>query len=182
MEGDGLDAVIVNASGCGTMVKDYGFLFREDAQWAYRATGVSAITRDVSEFLATIGLAPVGWGQTLSVAYQPACSLSHGQKVIQEPRQLLLACGFELFEAPDGHLCCGSAGIYNILQPDFAGQLRGRKAAALAGTGADVIASGNVGCITQLSPALDIPVVHIVELLDWATGGPRPEALEEGKG
>jgi glycolate oxidase iron-sulfur subunit len=179
IEGAGLDAVIANASGCGTMVKDYGFLFRDDPQWAYRARGISAIARDVAEFLAGIGITPVGGGRRPSVAYQPACSLSHGQRVVDEPRSLLAACGFELREAADNHLCCGSAGTYNILQPGFAGELRQRKAAGLAATGAELVASGNIGCMTQLAPALEIPMVHTVELLDWATGGPKPAALEE---
>jgi glycolate oxidase iron-sulfur subunit len=177
----GLDAIVINASGCGTTVKDYGFMLREDPAYAERAAKVAALTCDVTEFLARIGLrAPtIATGQR--VAYHSACSMQHGQRITRPPRDLLSAAGFEVVEIAEGHLCCGSAGTYNLLQPVIADQLRARKLANIAQTGASIVATGNIGCITQLSEpgvnALARPVLHTVELLDWATGGPRPEKL-----
>ncbi len=172
-----LDAVVANASGCGTMLKDYGFLLREDPDYADKAARVASLARDVSEVLTEIGLGDVSPPRPLRVAYQSACSMQHGQGLKTQPQELLNAAGFTVVEPADAHLCCGSAGTYNILQPKIAGELRARKAACLNATGADVIASGNIGCITQLAGATDIPIVHTVELLDWATGGPRPRTL-----
>jgi glycolate oxidase iron-sulfur subunit len=180
--GRGIDAIVANASGCGTHVKDYGYVFRDDAAMAARAAAVSAITRDVTEVLADLGLPPVATkGERLSVAYHSACSMQHGQKVEQPPRALLAAAGFQVMEIAEGHLCCGSAGTYNVLQPAIARRLRERKLANIARTRADVVATGNVGCIAQLGGDSGIPVVHTVELLDWATGGPRPPALANFK-
>ncbi len=179
ISGDGLDAVIVNTSGCGTMVKDYGYLFRSDGVWADRAASVSEKAHDISEFMDQIGLQEGLEKRPISVIYQAPCSLRHGQQVIGAPANLLSECGFEVFTAPEPHLCCGSAGIYNILQPGLAGRLRARKAEGLNSARVDVIASGNIGCMMQLAPALKLPVVHVVELLDWATGGPRPAALDK---
>jgi glycolate oxidase iron-sulfur subunit len=172
----GFDRIVANASGCGTQIKDYGFMLREDAAWAERAARVSAAARDVTEVVAELGLmnvAPKG----LAVAYHSACSLSHGQKIAREPRVLLKDAGFTLREIPEGHICCGSAGSYNILQPALAERLRSRKAANIARAGAQLVAAGNIGCMVQIAGAVDIPVVHTVELLDWATGGPKPKAL-----
>jgi len=176
IDGAGLDAVVVNTSGCGTTVKDYGFLFRDDPALAGPARAVSALTRDITELMAEIGLrAPVvATGQR--VAYHSACSLQHGQQVRDAPKALLAAAGFAVIDVPEGHLCCGSAGTYNLLQPEIAGRLRDRKLANIALTAPELIAAGNIGCITQLSAA-PVPVVHTVELLDWATGGPRPAAI-----
>ena len=183
IEDGGLDAIVVNASGCGTMVKDYGHILRNEPEWAGRAKRVSALARDVSEFVAGLELMNPARGPGLTVAYQSACSLRHGQGVDAGPRMLLASCGFDVRVPADGHLCCGSAGTYNILQPEFADRLRDRKAASLDALGADVVASGNIGCMTQLAGAIDVPVVHTVELLDWATGGGRPAALAvAGKG
>jgi glycolate oxidase iron-sulfur subunit len=178
-DGAGLDAIIVNTSGCGTQVKDYGFMFREDSAYADKAKRVSALTRDVSEYLAELepGLAATAELPELRVTYHAACSMQHGQQIRSQPKALLAGAGFAVSEPVEGHLCCGSAGTYNILQPDIAAQLRDRKAANIARTSPDVVATGNVGCMTQLAGALDAPVVHTVELLDWATGGPKPEAL-----
>jgi glycolate oxidase iron-sulfur subunit len=174
LEGGGLDAVVINASGCGTTVKDYGFMLKHDAAWAARAERISGLALDVSEWLAQIGVAARA-PRRLAVAYHAACSLQHGQKVTLEPRALLAAAGFEVRDIPEGHLCCGSAGTYNLLQPELAGRLKARKLANIATTRPDVIATGNVGCMVQLRGAT--PVVHTVELLDWATGGPKPAAL-----
>ncbi len=177
IEGGGLDAIVANASGCGTQVKDYGFLLREDKEWADRAAKISALARDVTELMAEIGLRPAGTAPPLAVAYHDACSLRHGQKVTEAPRELLAAAGFAVREVGEGHICCGSAGSYNLLQPSLAERLRARKARNVEATGADVVAAGNVGCIVQIGGATARPVVHTVELLDWATGGPRPPAL-----
>ncbi len=178
--GAGLDAIVINASGCGTAVKDYGFIFRNDPALAEPARAVSALARDVTELMSEIGLqAPVST-RSMRVAYHSACSLQHGQRVTQEPKRLLQAAGFTVADVPEGHLCCGSAGTYNLLQPEIAGQLRDRKVANIARTKPDVIAAGNIGCMTQIASGMGTPVVHTVELLDWATGGPRPAGLAAG--
>jgi len=177
IEGEGLDAIVINASGCGTPIKDYGFMFREDATWAEKAAHVSALARDVSEFLAELGLASVKAPEPMTLAYHSACSLQHGQKITAAPKRLLESCGFTVRDVPEGHLCCGSAGTYNILQPALARQLRDRKIANIEATDPDAIATGNIGCIMQIAGGTGIPVLHTVELLDWATGGPRPAAL-----
>ncbi|MCE2482514.1 MAG: glycolate oxidase subunit GlcF [Alphaproteobacteria bacterium] len=181
IEGGGLDAIVVNASGCGTMVKDYGHLLRNDAEWAARAAAVSARTRDVAELLADLDVAAArrldASPAAIKVAYHAACSLQHGQGVTDQPPALLRRTGFEVVEIGEGHLCCGSAGSYNLLQPELARRLRERKAAHIAASGGTVVAAGNIGCITQLAGATAVPVLHLVQLLDWATGGPRPAAL-----
>jgi glycolate oxidase iron-sulfur subunit len=176
-EGGGLDAIVANASGCGTMLKDYGFLLREDPAYAEKAAEIAALARDVSEVVAELGLRSSGAVRGLRVAYHSACSLQHGQQIQGEPKALLAAAGFEVVEVPEGHLCCGSAGTYNLLQPELAAALRDRKLANVALTRADLVAAGNIGCITQLAGDAPMPIVHTVELLDWATGGPKPPAL-----
>jgi glycolate oxidase iron-sulfur subunit len=177
-ERDGLDAILVTASGCGTTVKDYGFMLRGDAQYAARAAWASSLAKDISEYLATLDIAPRARVPALTVAYHAACSLQHGQRVLREPKQVLARAGFTVKDIPEGHLCCGSAGTYNMLQPDIAARLRDRKAANIERTAPDVIAAGNVGCMVQIGQATRIPIVHTVELLDWADGGPVPDALE----
>jgi glycolate oxidase iron-sulfur subunit len=177
LDGAGLDAIVANASGCGTHVKDYGYLFRDDARLAAPAAAVSAKTRDVTEVLAELGLPAVAAAPRPSVAYHSACSMQHGQKIDRQPRALLAAAGFAVKEIAEGHLCCGSAGTYNVLQPELATRLRDRKLEHVARTGAEVVATGNVGCMTQLAAGARVPVVHTVELLDWATGGPPPSGL-----
>ena len=177
----GLDAIVINASGCGTTVKDYGFMLREDPVYAEKAARIAAITRDVTEIIETIGLRPPSpevAATSRRVAYHSACSMQHGQRIHDGPRALLAAAGFEALDVPEGHLCCGSAGTYNLLQPEIAGKLRERKLANIALTRPDIVATGNIGCITQLAPGCAAPVVHTVELLDWATGGPMPRALD----
>ncbi|MGP0060502.1 MAG: glycolate oxidase subunit GlcF [Beijerinckiaceae bacterium] len=178
IETNGLDAILVTASGCGTMIKDYGFLLRDDPAFAQKAARVSALARDISEFLDEWGLPPVQLRPALSVAYQAACALQHGQSVRAQPKRLLAAAGFTVAEVAEAHLCCGSAGVYNILQSEIATKLRDRKLANIEATGADLIASGNIGCMTQLGVASGKPVLHVVELLDWATGGPPPHGLQ----
>jgi glycolate oxidase iron-sulfur subunit len=161
-------------------VKDYGFMLRTDPAYAGKAAKVSALARDVSEYLATLPIASPSAEPLprLTVAYHSACSLQHGQRIHRQPKDLLEACGFTVKEVPEAHLCCGSAGTYNILQPELARRLRERKVRNIETTAPDVIAAGNIGCITQIASGTTIPVVHTVELIDWATGGPMPEALE----
>ncbi|MGB6859825.1 MAG: glycolate oxidase subunit GlcF [Pseudolabrys sp.] len=177
LEGAGLDAILVTVSGCGTTIKDYGFMLRNEPAYADKAARISARARDITEFLATLDIREVAAPLPLTIAYHAACSLQHGQKVLREPKELLSKVGFVVKDVPEGHLCCGSAGTYNILQPALAEQLRARKIANIEGLTPDVIAAGNIGCITQLAGGTAVPVVHTVELLDWATGGPAPEPL-----
>jgi glycolate oxidase iron-sulfur subunit len=172
-----LDHVIITSSGCGTVVKDYGFMLRQDAAYAERAKAICAKARDITEFLSTLAL-PQQPKKNLRVAYHSACSMQHGQKITQTPITLLQAAGFDVVTVPEGHLCCGSAGTYNMLQPEIASQLRSRKLNNIASTQPDIIASGNLGCITQLETGLDAPMLHTIELLDWAHGGPTPKALQ----
>ncbi|MEO1191515.1 MAG: glycolate oxidase subunit GlcF [Pseudomonadota bacterium] len=179
LEGEGLDAVVINASGCGTTVKDYGFMLRSEPEWAAHAKRISALTKDISEVMTEIGLKdPLPGRGGLTLAYHSACSLQHGQQVKEPPKALLRKAGFTLREVAEGHLCCGSAGTYNLLQPKIAGQLRDRKVANLQATGAQAVATGNIGCMTQIASGSSLPVAHSVAFLDWATGGPLPRALE----
>jgi glycolate oxidase iron-sulfur subunit len=178
IEGVGLDAIVITASGCGVTVKDYGFMLRDDAAYAAKAARVSSLAKDVSELLATLELPPMTAARALTVAYHPACALQHGQGITEAPKRLLTAAGFTVKTPVDAHLCCGSAGTYNILQPEIAGQLGDRKVETLAQLQPDVIATGNIGCATQIGLRTATPVVHTVELLDWACGGPVPKALK----
>jgi glycolate oxidase iron-sulfur subunit len=178
MEGEGLDAIVITASGCGTTIKDYGFMFREDPDYAEKAARVSAIAKDITEYVMSLKLMEPVRETDLVVAYHSACSMQHGQQIRSEPKTLLKQAGFTVKDVPEGHICCGSAGTYNLLQPEIAGQLRDRKVANIERTNPDLIATGNIGCMTQIGKGTAIPIVHTVELLDWATGGPVPEALE----
>ncbi len=173
--GAGLDAIVVNTSGCGTTVKDYKVMFAGDPL-AAEAAEVSALAFDISELLVKIGL-PEGAPKGLRVAYHAACSLQHGQQVKTAPKDLLKRAGFTVVEPADSHLCCGSAGTYNLMQPEISGQLKARKVATLEATAPDLIAAGNIGCMMQIGSGTGVPVVHTVELIDWATGGPKPRAL-----
>lgn len=201
-EGDGLDAIVINTSGCGTTVKDYGHMFRNDPL-AEKAAKVSALARDVSEVLLDLmpgdfdfstpprpardgvgGIptdrAPEGMGHgPLQVAYHAACSLQHGQQIKGAPKALLKRAGFTVLEPKDPHLCCGSAGTYNLMQPEISQELKRRKVATLEATQPDVIAAGNIGCMMQIGSAASVPIVHTVELLDWATGGPVPPMIRD---
>jgi glycolate oxidase iron-sulfur subunit len=173
-ERDGLDAILVTTSGCGTVIKDYGYMLREDSQFAGPAAKISALAKDITEYLSGIDLQPAQQQGDLVIAYHAACSLQHGQKITHAPKELLSKNGFVVKDVPESHLCCGSAGTYNILQPDIANRLRDRKVANIAMVKPDMIAAGNIGCMVQIAGGTSVPVVHTVELLDWATGGPRP--------
>jgi glycolate oxidase iron-sulfur subunit len=175
--GAGLDAIVINTSGCGTTIKDYGHMFRNDPL-APEAAEVAHMALDISELLTRIGV-PQGAPRGMRVAYHAACSLQHGQQVKTAPKDLLKRAGFEVVEPADSHLCCGSAGTYNLMQPEISQQLKARKVQTLEARKPDVIAAGNIGCMMQIGSGTGVPVVHTVELLDWATGGPRPRALAE---
>ena len=203
MDGEGLDAIVINTSGCGTTVKDYGHMFRNDPL-AADAARVSAIARDVSEVLIDLAddapdtaaprpardeiagtdahpaTEPAHHGMV--VAYHAACSLQHGQQIKTYPKDLLKRAGFTVVEPADPHLCCGSAGTYNLMQPEISQKLKARKVRTLEAKSPDVIAAGNIGCMMQIGSGTGIPIVHTVELLDWASGGPRPPALDAEQG
>ena len=172
-----LDAVVINTSGCGTTIKDYGFMFRTDPAYAAMAAKISSLARDVTELMAELGLESAAAPEKLAVAYHSPCSMQHGQNVVAQPKALLVAAGFAVRDIPEGHLCCGSAGTYNMLQPALARQLGARKVANIASVNPDVVATGNIGCMVQIAGGTRIPVVHTVQLLDWATGGPKPPQL-----
>jgi glycolate oxidase iron-sulfur subunit len=174
-EQNGLDAILVTTSGCGTVIKDYGYMLRADRDFAAAAAKISAMTRDITEYVEGMSLQPAQQPSGIVVAYHSACSLQHGQKITQAPKELLSKSGFVVKDVPESHLCCGSAGTYNILQPDIANKLRDRKVANIATVRPDMIAAGNIGCMVQIAGGTSVPVVHTIELLDWATGGPKPD-------
>ena len=182
----GLDAILVTTSGCGTTIKDYGYLLREDRAYAAKAARVSSLAKDITEYVAGLNVTWPEHRNDIVVAYHSACSLQHGQKIMQLPKELLSKSGFVVKDVPESHLCCGSAGTYNILQPDIARRLRERKIANIASVKPDIISAGNIGCMIQIGSIRNvdgsfIPVVHTIELLDWMTGGPRPELGETMK-
>jgi glycolate oxidase iron-sulfur subunit len=174
MADGGLEAIVITASGCGTTIKDYGFMLRNDPAYAEKAERISAMAKDITEYLSGLDL-PFAQRAKLRVAYHSACSMQHGQKITGEPKALLRRAGFDVRDVPEGHICCGSAGTYNILQPKIAAQLGARKVGNIAKLKPDLIAAGNIGCITQIASGTQIPIVHTAELLDWACGGPAPE-------
>lgn len=178
IEAGGLDAIIITASGCGTTIKDYGHMLASDPEYAEKANQIAALAMDITEFLADKDLPGIAAFEKPVVAYHSACSMQHGQKITTQPRILLERAGFSLREIPEGHLCCGSAGTYNILQPAIATRLRDRKVKNIRLTQAELIATGNIGCMAQIKSATDMPILHTIELLDWAQGGPRPENLD----
>ena len=177
IEAGGLDAIIITASGCGTTIKDYGHMLRLDPAYAEKAARVSALAKDITEYLASLDL-PSHMPRGIAVAYHSACSMQHGQKITMAPKLLLKAAGFTVRDPAEGHLCCGSAGTYNIMQSEISAELKARKVRNLEATRADVIATGNIGCITQIATATGIPILHTVELLDWAYGGDMPAKLK----
>ncbi|MVA81789.1 glycolate oxidase subunit GlcF [Agrobacterium vitis] len=173
-----LDAIVITTSGCGTTIKDYGHMLRHDPVYSAKAARVSALAKDVSEYLASLDLAQQP-DRGVTVAYHSACSLQHGQKITALPKLLLKTAGFTVRDPAEGHLCCGSAGTYNILQPEISQQLKARKLRNIQAVNPDVIAAGNIGCMTQIGSGTDIPVVHTVELLNWAFGGEKPQKLKD---
>ncbi|MEM5471968.1 glycolate oxidase subunit GlcF [Hoeflea sp. AS60] len=181
IDNGGLDAIIITASGCGTTIKDYGYMLREDSAYAEKAARISALAKDVTEYLAGIEMPEPVNGANLVVAYHSACSMQHGQKITVQPKALLKAAGFTVKDPPEGHLCCGSAGTYNIMQPEIARTLRDRKVRNIERTKPDLIATGNIGCMTQIAGGTDIPIIHTVELLDWIYGGEKPAGLPVAK-
>ena len=176
IERGGLDAIIITASGCGTTIKDYGHMLRLDPAYAEKAKRVSALAKDVTEYLSTLDL-PQQERKGLTVTYHSACSMQHGQKITMAPKILLKNAGFTVRDPAEGHLCCGSAGTYNIMQPEISAKLKARKVKNLEATRPDVIATGNIGCMTQIGSGTSVPIVHTIELLDWAYGGERPAGL-----
>lgn len=176
-EAGGLDAILTTTSGCGTTMKDYGFMLRTDARYAEKAAKLAALVKDISEFLADLPLQFRPLAKPMALAYHPACSLQHGQKILDAPKKLLRAAGFVVKDIAESHICCGSAGVYNILQPEIAGQLRARKQASIARLNVDAVVAGNLGCMTQIGHEFSLPVVHLVEMLDFATGGKKPAKL-----
>ncbi|WP_412023946.1 glycolate oxidase subunit GlcF [Burkholderia cepacia] len=176
---EGLDAIIVNTSGCGTSLKAYGHALRLDPAWKDKAARVSALAKDISEFMVQLGLQAPVIAPGLRVVYHAACSMQHGQRIVHPPLDLLRDAGFDVVQPADSFMCCGSAGVYNLLQPEIAGELKRRKVAAIRATVAEIAAAGNIGCMTQLAGAVGVPFVHTVQLLDWATGGPVPDALRD---
>jgi glycolate oxidase iron-sulfur subunit len=180
IEGDGLDAIIVTASGCGTTIKDYGHMLRLDPAYAEKAARISALAKDITEYLATFEL-PSHMPRGITVAYHSACSMQHGQRIGTAPKQLLKAAGFTVRDPAEGHLCCGSAGTYNIMQSEISAELKARKVRNLEATKPDIIATGNIGCITQIATGTAVPVLHTVELLDWIYGGEMPKKLSNLK-
>jgi len=174
----------VTTSGCGTTIKDYGYMLREDKAYSVKAARISALAKDVSEYIARLELSYPARRSDIVVAYHSACSLQHGQKTTTLPKELLFKSGFVVKDIPESHLCCGSAGTYNILQPQLAGRLRDRKISNIGAVKPDVIAAGNIGCLVQIEQGLRergdaVPVLHTIELVDWATGGPQPEAMRQ---
>jgi glycolate oxidase iron-sulfur subunit len=170
-----VEVVIITASGCGTTIKDYGHMLRLDSDYAQKAKDISDKAKDITEFLASLNLP--SQNMKLRIAYHAACSIQHGQQIKDQPITLLRNAGFEVLEIAEGHMCCGSAGTYNIMQPEIASKLRDRKVANILATRPQAIATGNIGCITQIGSGTDIPILHTVELLDWAYGGERPAKL-----
>ena len=179
IEQGGLDAIVITASGCGTTIKDYGFMLRLDPAYAAKAERVSALAKDITEYLVTLDLPEPQRKPGLTVAYHSACSMQHGQKITRQPKDLLVRAGFIVKEPREGHLCCGSAGTYNIMQPEISAKLRDRKVKNIEATGAALVATGNIGCITQIASAAKLPVVHTVKLLDWAYGGEKPAGVPD---
>ncbi|PCI86907.1 MAG: glycolate oxidase iron-sulfur subunit [Hyphomicrobiales bacterium] len=178
MDNEGLDAIVINTSGCGTTIKDYGHMFKEHTL-AKDAKRVSNIAKDISEVMMDLGLNAADKAKNLKVAYHAACSLQHGQQIKTHPKNLLKQAGFTVVEPAESHLCCGSAGTYNLMQPEISGQLKDRKVKHIEATKPQIIAAGNIGCMMQIGSATNIPIIHTIELLDWATGGPIPPAMNK---
>jgi len=175
-----LDAILSNTSGCGTTMKDYGFIFKDDKNMKKKAKKISELTKDVSEYLSeNLNLKFKKKEKKLRIAYHSACSMQHGQKIHSQPMNLLEKTKNEILEIPEGHICCGSAGTYNILQSKIAKQLLKNKVKNIESLKPQIISTGNIGCITQIRHGTNIPILHTIELLDWYTGGPKPKILNK---
>lgn len=181
IDNGGLDAIIITASGCGTTIKDYDHMLRLDPAYAEKAKRVTSLAKDITEYLSSLNLPTPTIKPNLAVAYHSACSMQHGQKITEAPKDLLKAAGFDVRSPAEGHLCCGSAGTYNIMQPDISAKLKARKVKNIEATGPDLIATGNIGCITQIASGSKLPIVHTVELLNWVYGGDKPEGVPDAK-
>ena len=177
---NGLDAIISNTSGCGTTLKDYGFIFSADKNFKKKAKKISELTKDITEYLhQNVKLNfKKNLEKSYKIAYHSACSMQHGQKIHKEPFNLIKKTGNEVIEIPDGHICCGSAGTYNLLQNGIAEKLLEKKVFNIKKINPQIISTGNIGCITQISSGTNIPILHTVEIIDWYTGGPKPEILK----
>jgi glycolate oxidase iron-sulfur subunit len=177
---DNLDAILSNTSGCGTTMKDYGFIFKDDQEMKKKSKVISDLTKDVSEYLnKNLKLNFKTKSKKYKIAYHSACSMQHGQKVHDQPMELLNKTDNEIMEIPEGHICCGSAGTYNILQTEIAKQLLKKKVDNIESIKPDFILTGNIGCITQISIGTKTPILHTIEVLDWYTGGKKPKILQE---
>ena len=177
---NGLDAIISNTSGCGTTLKDYGYIFRSNKELKKKAKKISDLTKDITEYLSEnvkLNFTNTDKFKKFKIAYHSACSMQHGQKVHNDPIKLLEKTGNNILEIPEGHICCGSAGTYNLLQGNIAKILLNNKIANIEKVKPDIISTGNIGCITQISNGTKIPILHTVEIIDWYTGGPKPEVL-----
>ena len=178
---NGLDAIISNTSGCGTTLKDYGHIFKSDKELKKKASKISELTKDITEFLDENLKLNFKFNEEkkYKIAYHSACSMQHGQRVHSQPKELIAKTGNEVLEIPEGHLCCGSAGTYNILHQKMAKSLLQNKVKNIEKISPDFISTGNIGCITQISTGTRIPIIHTIELLDWFTGGPKPFKLQK---
>ena len=182
INGKGLDAIIITASGCGTTIKDYAHMLRNDKAYAEKAARVASLAKDITEYLSGITFPKPEFIPSIKIAYHSACSMQHGQNITAQPKNLLRAAGFRVADVPEGHLCCGSAGTYNIMHSEIAGTSLERKVKNIKSTKPDAIATGNIGCITQIAAGMKkdgahIPIVHTIELLNWVYGGPAPAPL-----
>ena len=178
---NGLDAIISNTSGCGTTLKDYGFIFRGDADFKKKAKKISELTKDITEYLSDkvkLNFITNSLNEKkYKIAYHSACSMQHGQKIHKQPINLIKKTGNEVLEIADGHLCCGSAGTYNLLQSEIAKKLLKKKIENIEKIKPEFISTGNIGCITQIANGTKIPILHTIEIIDWYTGGPKPDIL-----
>ena len=179
---NGLDAIISNTSGCGTTLKDYGFLLRDDDKFKKKAKKISELTKDITEYIdenvKLNFMVKSSNEKKYRIAYHSACSMQHGQKVHNEPLNLIKKTGNEVFEIPEGHICCGSAGTYNLLQTEIAKKLLANKVINIEKINPQIISTGNIGCIVQIAKGTKIPILHTIELIDWYTGGPKPVVLK----
>ena len=177
------DAIISNTSGCGTTLKDYGFILRADENFKKKAKKISELTKDITEYLhENVKLNFITNSKNKKVykiAYHSACSMQHAQKIHKEPINLIKKTGNQVLEVPEGHICCGSAGTYNLLQKDIANKLLENKVKNIKKINPEIISTGNIGCIKQIEKKINVPILHTIEIIDWYTGGPKPDVLKK---